>query len=69
MVAHAFNLALGMQRRWVSEFKASLAFRVSSRSAGATGPPTLVSDLHMPLHTGVRYSVILANEKYTSFVT
>lgn len=33
----------------------------------ATPPPKPVSDLHMPVHTGARYSAILANEKYTSF--
>jgi hypothetical protein len=29
-------LALGRQRRWISEFKASLVYRVNSRTARAT---------------------------------
>jgi hypothetical protein len=33
VVAHAFNLSRG---RWISEFEASLVYRVSSRTARAT---------------------------------
>jgi hypothetical protein len=37
MVAHAFNHPnLGGRGRWISEFKASLVYRVSSRTARAT---------------------------------
>jgi hypothetical protein len=33
-VAHTFIRALGRQRRWVSEFKASLVYRSGSGVAG-----------------------------------
>ena len=37
MVAHAFNPQhLGSRGRWISEFEASLDYRVSSRAARAT---------------------------------
>jgi hypothetical protein len=37
MVVHAFNPQhLGGRGRWISEFKASLVYRVSSRTAKAT---------------------------------
>jgi hypothetical protein len=37
VVAHAFNPSTrGSRGRWISEFKASLVYRVSSRTARAT---------------------------------
>jgi hypothetical protein len=36
VVVHAFNNPLGGRGRWISDFKASLVYRVSSRTARAT---------------------------------
>jgi hypothetical protein len=35
VVAHAFNPSLGGRGRWISEFEASLVYKVSSRTARA----------------------------------
>jgi hypothetical protein len=36
VVAHTFNSSLGGRGRWISEFEASLVYRVSFRTARAT---------------------------------
>ena len=36
MVAHTFNLSTRGRGRWITEFEASLVYRVSSRTARAT---------------------------------
>jgi hypothetical protein len=41
VLAHACNPSLGDRSRWISEFEASLVYRVSSRTVGATQKPCL----------------------------
>jgi hypothetical protein len=41
VVSHTFNPTLGRQSRWISEVKASLVYRVSSRIARNSEKPCL----------------------------
>jgi hypothetical protein len=64
VVAHTFNPSnSGGRGRWISEFKASLVYKVSSRTARATQRPCLEKTKNKNKHTHTNKQKTKQNKK------